>query len=69
MPSGDAVCGEIEFEFRPVGSGKQNIPAILAAAKDAGASWVIVEQDSPSMGLTAMESIEKSVRYLKSLTW
>ena len=57
------------FEFRPVGSGKQNMPAILAAAKDAGASWVIVEQDKPSMGLTALQSIEKSIGYLKSLTW
>jgi len=26
------------FEFRPVGSGMQDVPAILAAAKDAGAS-------------------------------
>lgn len=57
------------FEFRPVGSGKQDIPAILAAAKEAGAGWVIVEQDKPSMGLTAMESIEKSIRYLKSINW
>lgn len=55
------------FEFRPVGSGLQNFPAILDAAEKAGAEWVVVEQDSPSMGLTAMESIEKSREYLKTL--
>ncbi len=55
------------FEFRPVGSGLQNFPAILEAAKDAGAEWVIVEQDNPSMGLTPMECITKSREYLKSI--
>ncbi len=57
------------FEFRPVGFGLQEFPAILDAAKEAGAEWVVVEQDKPSMGLTAMESIEKSIQYLKSLNW
>lgn len=55
------------FEFRPVGAGLQNFPAILAAAEQAGAEWVVVEQDNPSMGLTAMESIEKSREYLREL--
>ncbi len=55
------------FEFRPVGSGLQDFPAILAAAEDANAQWVVVEQDSPSMGLTPMECIKKSREYLKTL--
>ena len=55
------------FEFRPVGSGLQDFPAILAAAEDAGAQWVVVEQDAPSMGLTPMECIKKSREYLKTL--
>ena len=55
------------FEFRPVGSGMQDFPAILAASEDAGAQWVVVEQDSPSMGLTPMECITKSREYLKTL--
>jgi len=55
------------FEFRPVGSGLQNFPAILEAATDAGAEWVVVEQDKPSMGLTALESAKKSREYLKSI--
>ncbi len=56
-----------KFEFRPVGSGVQNFPAILEAAKDAGALWVVVEQDQPSMGLSPLECAEKSINYLKSL--
>ncbi|MBQ3063929.1 MAG: sugar phosphate isomerase/epimerase [Clostridia bacterium] len=55
------------FEFRPVGSGLQNFPAILEAAKDAGVIWVVVEQDKPSMGLTPLTSIEKSRQFLKSI--
>ena len=57
------------FEFRPVGFGKQDFPAILAAAKRAGAEWVVVEQDTPSMGLSEMECAKKSIEYLKSLNW
>ncbi|MBR2019112.1 MAG: sugar phosphate isomerase/epimerase, partial [Clostridia bacterium] len=55
------------FEFRPVGYGKQDFPAILKAAEQAGASWVVVEQDKPSMGLTALECAAKSRAYLKSI--
>ena len=55
------------FELRPVGSGCQDFPAILKAAEEAGAKWVVVEQDNPSMGLTPMESIAKSREYLKTL--
>ena len=54
------------FEFRPVGSGMQDFPAILAAAEDAGTEYVIVEQDeSPTM--PPMESAAASREYLKSL--
>ncbi len=55
------------FEYRPVGYGKQNFPAILAAAEKAGSSWVVVEQDEPSMGLTPMECVAKSRAYLKTI--
>ena len=58
-----------KFEFRPVGKGKQNFPAILDAAKDAGAEWVVVEQDEPSMGLSPMECAKASIDYLKSFEW
>lgn len=55
------------FEFRPVGSGKQDFPAILKASEKAGAKWVVVEQDQATMGLTPMESAAKSREYLRSI--
>ncbi len=57
------------FEFRPVGHGMQNMPEILGACIDAGASWVVVEQDEPSMGLSRMDSIKASREYLASQGW
>ena len=55
------------FEFRPVGYGLQDIPAIIKASEDAGAKWLVVEQDKPSMDKTAMESVEMSINYLKEI--
>lgn len=55
------------FGFRPVGYGVQNFPAILTASEEAGAEWVIVEQDRPAMGKTSMECAELSRKYLKGL--
>ena len=40
---------------------------ILEAAKEAGTEWVVVEQDKATMGLTPMESIAKSIEYLKTI--
>ena len=50
-----------------MGSGCQDFPAILKAAEEAGAKWVVVEQDMPSMGKDAMGNIEMSINYLKGL--
>ena len=55
------------FEFRPVGQGVQDFPAILAAAEDAGANWVVVEQDAPSGGHSTLECAGMSLAYLRSL--
>ena len=54
------------FEFRPVGHGKQDMPAILKAAAQSGAAWVVVEQDSPSMGLDELACAKASIDYLKA---
>ncbi len=54
------------FMFKPVGSGIQDWPAILAASEEAGADIVIVEQDQ-SPERPAMESVKMSREYLKSL--
>ncbi len=55
------------FEFRPVGYGAQDMPSILDAAADAGAEWVVVEQDLPSMGKTPLECAKMSIEYLKGI--
>lgn len=57
-----------EFDFRPVGYGVQNFPEILKASVDAGAKWVVVEQDK-STQRPPMEAVKMSREYLKSLGW
>lgn len=56
------------FEFRPVGSGVQDIPAVLEASKEVGAGWVIVEQDE-SVGRSTLEAAKMSIDYLRSFEW
>lgn len=55
------------FEFRSVGGGKQDFVSILAAANDAGAKWVVVEQDRPTPGYTPKECAKMSIDYLKTI--
>ncbi|HHV10737.1 MAG TPA: sugar phosphate isomerase/epimerase [Clostridiales bacterium] len=56
------------FEFRPVGFGQQLWEPILGASVEAGAKWVIVEQDE-HYGLGALEAARRSREYLKILGW
>ena len=56
------------FDFRPVGYGVQDIPSILQASLDAGAGWVVVEQDRSS-DRDPMEAVKMSRDYLKTLGW
>ena len=60
---------EDSFSFMPVGYGVQDIPAILAACEEAGAEWVVVEQDNPAKGDTPENSVKLSREYLKTLNW
>lgn len=54
-----------ERTFAEVGHGTLDIPAILAAADEIGAEWLIVEQDRCQR--PALESIKMSREYLRSL--
>lgn len=58
---------ESSFEFRPVGYGVQNFPGILDACCEAGAKWVVVEQDMPSLGKSPMECAKMSCAFLKEI--
>ena len=49
-----------------VGYGKQNIPAIIAAGLESGASWFIVEQDRSSER-PALDAAKMSCDYVRSL--
>ncbi len=62
--SGNSVPND--FEFRPVGYGLQDMPAVVQAARDAGADWVIVEQDE-SIGRTPLEAVKMSIDYLRGI--
>lgn len=60
---------EDAFSFMPVGYGVQDMPAILASCENAGAKWVVVEQDSPAKDDTPLNSVKLSREYLKTLCW
>ena len=68
LNEGEANPATNAFEFRPLGTGVQDIPAIIAAAKEAGSKWLIVEQDNPSLQKSPLECIEMSINYLKGLS-
>lgn len=53
-----------KFMLTPLGKGCQDFKAIVAAGDEGGAKWYIVEQDEPSMGLTALECAKASIDYL-----
>lgn len=64
-PEESGGTGEESFGFRPLGSGVQDIPAIVKAAVDAGTEWLVVEQDQPGPEKLSMESARRSIRYMK----
>jgi len=55
------------FEFRPLGMGQVDIPAVITAAMEGGAQWLCVEQDEPCAGDNRLDGIRKSTEYLRSL--
>ena len=63
----DTVKTGESYEDRPVGQGSQDMAAILQAAKDAGATGVVVELDR-SVGMTSLEAARQSLEYLKDRT-
>lgn len=66
VPDRNAPVRPEGFEFRPAGYGRQDLPAVLDAAEKCGAHWVVVEQDSPSLGKSAMECAALSCSWLKT---
>jgi sugar phosphate isomerase/epimerase len=56
------------FEFRPVGFGQMLWEPVLDASLEAGAKWVVVEQDE-HYDLPPLEAARRSREYLKILGW
>lgn len=54
------------FSFQPVGYGCQDIPAIVAAAMESGAKWLVVEQDE-SKDRPPLEAAKLSLETLEKL--
>ena len=52
--------------FLEVGKGVIDFLPIFEKAKALGISWLCVEQDWPSPGLTAMECAKNSMNYIKA---
>ena len=57
---------EMGFRFRPVGSGMQDIPAIIKAAIAGGAEYFIVEQDM-CYEQDSLDAARESREYLRSI--
>lgn len=55
-----------QFSYRPLGMGVQDLPAIVSAAKEAGAKWLIIEQDQ-SPDRPPLEASAISIDYLKKI--
>jgi len=57
-----------EFTFKPLGQGTQDFPAILKAAEEVGAKYVVVEQDQCTEH-PPLETAKISREYLRTLGW
>ncbi|MDO4548220.1 MAG: sugar phosphate isomerase/epimerase [Clostridia bacterium] len=55
---------DAQFEFKPIGYGIVDIAAVLEASVEAGAHWIVVEQDE-SVGATPLEAAKLSINALK----
>ncbi len=67
IDEGEQKAKASAFEFRPLGMGVQDVPEILKAAEEAGSQWLVIEQDEPSLGKTALECAQLSIQYLQSI--
>ena len=55
----------IDGKPKALGEGNCDIPAVIAAAKEIGLEWIIVENDDPVP--TGFEDITRSMNYLKTI--
>lgn len=58
--------GEQPFQFKPLGGGCQDVAALVEAARESGARWLVVEQDE-STERTPLEDARLSAQHLTQL--
>lgn len=66
VPNPDAPGRPADMQFRPVGYGRQDMPAIIDAAERYGSKWLIVEQDQTAPGKTQLECASLSCSWIKT---
>ncbi len=54
------------FQHRPIGYGRQDMPAIIDTAESTGAKWLVVEQDCESLGRSQLECAALSCSWLRT---
>lgn len=59
-------CRPDSFAHRPIGYGRQDMPAIIDAAERSGAKWLVVEQDCETLGKTQLECAALSCGWLRT---
>ena len=47
--------------------GRLDVPAIVKAAEESGAKWIVVEQDRPDPDLSELESARINIEFLKNI--
>ena len=57
--------GEDDFSLKSVGSGVIPLKELLDTCSQIGTEWVIVEQDSPTAGISSLKCAEMSIEALK----
>lgn len=61
-----ADTGDVEFRFRPVGYGYQDVASVLKAGLESGAGWFIVEQDQ-WYDADPLDDAKKSIDTIRNL--
>ena len=57
---------KVEFMFKPLGQGNNDIAGVVKAAKEAGSKWLVFEMDL-SLEMPPLQAAKISYDYLKSL--
>ncbi len=59
-------CRPDSFQHRPIGYGRQDMPAIIDTAEKIGAKWLVVEQDCEAFGKSQLECAALSCSWLRT---